>query len=571
MATKTQAPSEPEGQVPPPQPSTTAPDPKSYYGYLFEADKKPTKVLVALLRGIATYISESVGNTDEKALTPDKLASFYKAVGGNYDSLFVDVPHPSISWIYASIGCQHTLNQANDFSPPTVPALTPKGFVRWQSIEILLGPEEHVPFIQNAIRLFPIFNPLTGLPFPLPLPKEAFPIVPDPDIAKWHDQCAQELRQRASPTEDEIRPHLPPRPKVQAGYTHVRPPRPRVDPDYFEPKSMRGTRPVAYQHVSSSGIRGSVPVPVRPQLSRSPSHRARQFLAPEDTAARAGRGRRASFPENTIPSPQDSPVPPQTNREDHTRRHSHPRHARRGSMSEDASSSEDGSPATPISERRRRRRSYAHERQGERPAPPVAVRYSMAGDPPDQRRARERERGHSRQKEDGEGTKRRSFPSIPIDITGKLSAPFLLGKRDRERAKARSSSRSGGSGGNVRWKDLDGEAAKELWRTTSGGSLEEEGGRFRDDREREHKRRERERSQRNSYEDDARSSGHEGRHRHRERERDREAIVNGRAPPAVPDGRSFRERERDRERDRGDRRYVSPVRGVDGRRYPAHA
>ena len=31
-------------------------DAKQYYGYLFEADKKPTAVLDALLRGIAIYI-----------------------------------------------------------------------------------------------------------------------------------------------------------------------------------------------------------------------------------------------------------------------------------------------------------------------------------------------------------------------------------------------------------------------------------------------------------------------------------------------------------------------------------
>jgi len=31
-------------------------DAKIYYGYLFEANKKPTKVLDALLRGIANYI-----------------------------------------------------------------------------------------------------------------------------------------------------------------------------------------------------------------------------------------------------------------------------------------------------------------------------------------------------------------------------------------------------------------------------------------------------------------------------------------------------------------------------------
>jgi hypothetical protein len=80
-----------------------------FYGYLFQSDKKPTKILDALLRGIATYIvrppnakaqsalatnyrsrlmclqTESVGNKEEKCLTPAKLASFYKAVGGNYD------------------------------------------------------------------------------------------------------------------------------------------------------------------------------------------------------------------------------------------------------------------------------------------------------------------------------------------------------------------------------------------------------------------------------------------------------------------------------------------------------
>ncbi|KAJ5037574.1 uncharacterized protein L3040_007746 [Drepanopeziza brunnea f. sp. 'multigermtubi'] len=403
----------PDARAQEPRPQDAA---RSYYGYLFEADKKPTKVLDALLRAIAAYISEEIGSKDEKALTPDKLAAFYKAVGGNYDSLFVDVPYPSISWIYASIGCQHSLlpNPSSDFEPPSVPALTPRGFVRWQSIEILLGPEEHVPFIQNAIRLFPLINPLTKTPFPLPLPKEAFPLVPDADIAKWHDQCARALRQRASPTEDEPRPNPPPRPKVEATYVHVRPTRPRVDShaDYFErePKSMRvplGGRPMSYNHVSSTGVRGNVPIPVRPVLSRSPSHRARQFLAPEHSMnPRVNRGRRASFPENGMSgsgsSPMESPVyrhsgapsPREGMREENVRRHSHPRHAAR--------------------------------------------------------------RG--------------------IDANGKLSAPFLLGKRDRERdRKARSSSHSGGSAGNVRWKDLDDDAVKELWKSAgSGGSVEED-------------------------------------------------------------------------------------------------
>ncbi|KUJ24396.1 uncharacterized protein LY89DRAFT_679553 [Mollisia scopiformis] len=543
--------------------TTTATDPKAFYGYLFEVDKKPTKTLDALLRGIAGYISENIGNKDQKALTPDKLASFYKAVGGNYDSLFVDVPNPSISWIYASIGCQHTLQPTtDDFQPPCVPALTTRGFVRWQSIEILLGPEEHVPFIQNAVRDFNIKHPDTGELFPGPVPKEAFPLVADPEIEKWHDQCAQELRKRATPTESmpderDFRPEMPPRPKVQATYVHVRPTRPSARPtsEYF-PRTTResvpgGPPPTSarpfYQHVHSATGQ-----PVRPKLSRSPSHRARQFLAPEDdiaTGPRTARTRRRSFPENMTASPTSPPnvEPVRSPMDDpRVRRHSHPRHARRGSMSSDASSSEDGGPPSPMDteRRRRRRRDYARPPDPDSPqVPPAGVRYSGPAPPVDPRL---RPRGRVRVDEEEE-VKRRSFP-IPIDLSGKLSAPFLLGKRDRAAQAARSNSRNNG---NLRWKDLDG---PDLWRS-SGGSMEEDerpatSGR----RSGEYKRREREprprMSERRSSHEDGGGGG--GRRSHS----DRDAVP-------VSDRRSFRDRERER-------RYGSPIRGVDGRRYPAH-
>jgi hypothetical protein len=38
------------------QSQSQSPDPKTYYGYLFESDKKPTPVLDALLRAIANHI-----------------------------------------------------------------------------------------------------------------------------------------------------------------------------------------------------------------------------------------------------------------------------------------------------------------------------------------------------------------------------------------------------------------------------------------------------------------------------------------------------------------------------------
>jgi len=186
--------------------------------------------------------------------------------------------------------------------------------VRWESIEILLGPEEHVPFIQNAVRDFAIKNPDTGELFPVDLPKEAFPLTTDVDIELWHSQCAQRLRQQATPDpSDDIgsRPGLPPRPNVETGYSHIRVPAgTRSKSDYFENKQKAGSRNISFQHVAGAGR------PVRPGLARSPTHRARQFLAPEagsPDSPRLARSRRRSFPENMnsspVASPNDEPSP----------------------------------------------------------------------------------------------------------------------------------------------------------------------------------------------------------------------------------------------------------------------
>lgn len=110
--------------------------------------------------------------------------------------LFKDVPYPSISWIYASIGCEYSIQPSgDDFGPRFVPVLTDRGFVRWQSTELLLGPEEHVPFLQKCINQFDIKNPDTDDEFPKGLPSESFPTQPDEATEKWHAMCAEKLRQ----------------------------------------------------------------------------------------------------------------------------------------------------------------------------------------------------------------------------------------------------------------------------------------------------------------------------------------------------------------------------------------
>ena len=131
-------------------------------------------------------------------LTPEQLAAFYRAVGGNYDVLFIETQPSSISFIYKALGCLHSIqpkDESDGHAIPSIPALKPKGFVAWQTIQLLLGPEEHVPFLQNAVAQFDILNPKTGEKFPKVLPDEAFPKDPDPAMLEWYDQVHDKLQQ----------------------------------------------------------------------------------------------------------------------------------------------------------------------------------------------------------------------------------------------------------------------------------------------------------------------------------------------------------------------------------------
>ncbi|MCJ1271004.1 hypothetical protein MMC22_010903 [Lobaria immixta] len=175
--------------------STAAVAASDYWGYLVRPDKSPSPVFEQLLMGIANYINENVTPWDTQCLVPPKLAKFYRLVGGDFDSLFLETEPASLSFIYQSLGCLHNLQQPDHdpFAPPSIPVLTPKGFVRWQTVQLLLEPEEHVPFLQEAVKRFEIINPSDGGPFPRHLPKEALPNRPDLEMTEWHQNVRDKL------------------------------------------------------------------------------------------------------------------------------------------------------------------------------------------------------------------------------------------------------------------------------------------------------------------------------------------------------------------------------------------
>ncbi|PNP58503.1 hypothetical protein THARTR1_01519 [Trichoderma harzianum] len=325
-----------------PRSNGSAPPEPIKYAYMFETDKSPTMQFDALLRSIARFIVVELGDKNDSHLTPKKLAAFYKAVGGDYDSLFMETPHSTISYMWSVTGCQHSLQPTdNDFAPPSIPALTPRGFSRWESVEILLGPEEHVPFIQYAVKHWALRHPETGQAFPPDLPASVFPAQSDQAVDRWHKQCADTLRNEASKEGEEAsmpssssasasRPGPSPEPAApRFAYVHTadpfRPVSPRsraADPN----QSERFTYVRAGErHGANFGQRPPMRSPERPRRQRpaDDASRRRSFSDYASTRQPHADGVRHSY-SGTYLNPDSSRTTPSRPGQD--RRHTHVQH-----------------------------------------------------------------------------------------------------------------------------------------------------------------------------------------------------------------------------------------------------
>lgn len=243
------------------------------------------------------------------------------------------MPDSSISYIWQVTGCQHTLQPTdNDFAPPTVPALTPRGFSRWESVEILLGPEEHVPFLQYAVKNWNLRHPETGEFFPTELPASVFPSVADEEVDLWHKSCGERLTREAAG-----RPPCPTRPPTRPG--EPEPVDPKFAPRHSRNASQNGTpqprqnesdyfgRPFSYVNAPPNGGRP----PKSGPSSRSPEKQSRNRSFNERVRRRsfsdfASPSSKDTEPDDRYPHDDDYLDPDDARRSSGGRRHSHPRH-----------------------------------------------------------------------------------------------------------------------------------------------------------------------------------------------------------------------------------------------------
>jgi len=168
-----------------------------YWGQMLKTDSiGPTSNLERLLKGIAVCIRNTFGDSDSPDLTPTQLLQYYRSVNGNYDKLFT-LKSESLVIIYTKLRCLYSLqpdDDNDDFEAPSIPALKPAGWVKWSCVQLLLGPDEHAMFLQNALHRYDVKDPETGELFPRMLPRQIFPKEPHEMMVNWHHDAGNELQ-----------------------------------------------------------------------------------------------------------------------------------------------------------------------------------------------------------------------------------------------------------------------------------------------------------------------------------------------------------------------------------------
>lgn len=296
--------------------------------------------------------------------------------------MFLGPPHDRISFIYASLGCQHTLQPGdNDYEPPKIPALTLKGFVRWQSIETLLGPDEHVPYLQFAVKNFEIMRADGTTRFPPTLPAECLPSKADDQVMRWHEDCSKRLWEEyitPQPT-----PRGSPRPRSYTGppagtpvenekykyaYAHVKVPLGHSFSAQSSPRMRPGDKREREDYFNSKSIPSSRRSrPTTADSGRGGRYEGHRRSSPEEYEDLYGRGRRRSVPKNyysgldgsDVPTPgraTSHPASPTERRphsgsfsasaKEYAGRHSHPRH-KHAEVETESSSDEEGEASDP--------------------------------------------------------------------------------------------------------------------------------------------------------------------------------------------------------------------------------
>ncbi|KAF3170215.1 hypothetical protein TWF788_010227 [Orbilia oligospora] len=184
----------------------------SFWGDLFDKSESPPTATVTLsqfLRGLADYIITEFEPKNSIVITPPKMLGFYakfRIPGGerlSWENFFLGRPVKELSDVYQALNCHHHLVPPKDSAsvPPTVPSLTPQGFERWMTIQILADPDQEAKRLITVLKQCPIQNPFEKDPmfrrFPKTLSRDSFPKFADGDTRRLWDLFVPDEEQAA--------------------------------------------------------------------------------------------------------------------------------------------------------------------------------------------------------------------------------------------------------------------------------------------------------------------------------------------------------------------------------------
>ena len=150
-------------------------------------DSKAKSPSQAHARILTSFLQRKLEPAHDVDLSPNRLANFYRTCGENFDELFRNTGEHGVSFLYRTLGCYHSLQPTrNAFDTPNIPCLTDDGFVRWQTLQLLLCPDQHATIMQRAVEIYDVPRKRGGGIFPKSIPRECFPARPDTDMEKWH-------------------------------------------------------------------------------------------------------------------------------------------------------------------------------------------------------------------------------------------------------------------------------------------------------------------------------------------------------------------------------------------------
>ena len=226
----------------------------------------------------------------------------------------------------------------------------------WQTIQLLLGPQEHVPFLQKSVEKFDVVDPETKEVFLKILPSNCFPDKPDEAMEEWYEGVAARLRREAEAEANGSRVEDEPRSSADLSGDGSSADEKSGAFKYFEDPMYRKTRPrpTYMRHVSKEQARAG--------SDHGPMARVRHMLNPWSRRRSLPPGR---YDDDSFSDEDATPIaphPPVTQRQSVHKRPYPPR--RESSLSSTDSDSDEKPPS------RRRTPDLRDRKSHDSPVPP---------------------------------------------------------------------------------------------------------------------------------------------------------------------------------------------------------